>query len=399
MLFGNSMKQCPAISIIVPVYKTEKYIARCLESLINQTFKDIEIICVNDGSPDKAPVICEEYAQKDDRIIILSQTNQGLSSARNTGLLHARGKYIQFCDSDDFFDLTMCEKMYDIISSTEVDIVVTDVNIVYEDLAMNCDENYFRIPFQGISQITNETFKQINVFAWNKIYRKDLIDRFTISFPQGLYYEDVSFVFKYLMVSKTIYCLRNPLYNYICRLDSIMGKTRYTKPDFAIDHIYVIRDIANFMEKNAFHKKFEQVFVWMVLTYMSYACIHGNEKVYTKAFETGSALLQNVDFNAIMAGNYNQDDVLMLYALKKNNPNMFFALDIFKPVIQRTKGTLFIPTLQSCILFPWYIYNIFCMVCNNPIPRRNIKVLSKAYFFFPYYVLKTYLTLAMRKQK
>jgi glycosyltransferase involved in cell wall biosynthesis len=419
----------PKISIIVPIYKTEKYIARCLESLVNQTFRDIEIICINDGSPDNSPAICEEYAKKDDRIIILSQTNQGLSAARNTGLLHARGKYIQFCDSDDFFDLTMCEKMYNIISTTNADIAVSDVNVVYDGISFWGDESYFRVPFRGISTITDATFKQINVFAWNKIYKKDLLDKFNITFPYGLYYEDAGFLFKYLMVSKTICCINDPLYNYICRADSIMEETCNNRPDYAIDHIYVIQDVACFLEIHGFNKKHVQAFIWMVLAYTGLSCIYGGEKVYSKAFETGSTMLKNIDFNSLMTETHNRDDVLRLYALKKCNTDMYFSVDRYNKEHERIKNEyeltkeenqklweqlndllktqaqifdkrfqdgLFIPTLRSYVLFPWYIYRIFCMVYNNTPPKCNIRLIFKAYLFFPYYVLKIYFTLLMR---
>jgi glycosyltransferase involved in cell wall biosynthesis len=425
------MSQSPVISIIVPVYNTGKYVARCLESLINQTFHDIEIICVNDGSPDNAPLICESYAQKDDRIVLLSQTNQGLSAARNAGLLHARGKYIQFCDSDDFFDPAMCEKMYNIVSSTNVDIVVTNVNTICENIPAWCDKNYLKVPFLGISKITEETFHQINVFAWNKLYKKDLIKKFDITFPYGLHYEDISFFYKYLMVSKYIYCIDDPLYNYIYRADSIMAQTFKDKPDYAIDHIYVIRDVAHFIEIHGFKKKFERIFIWMVLTYTGLACMHGGEKVYSRAFETGVVLLKNVDFNAIITGTYNRDDIIRLYALKMNSPDMYFSVDRFneenrlireenqklkeqlnseresyerKLAIQtrifdkRIKDGLLIPALRSFALFPWYLYKIFCMVYNLPLPVRSMPLLLRAYLFFPYYVLKTYLTLLMRKK-
>ena len=104
----NNMK----ISIIVPVYNVEKYLERCLDSLINQTLKDIEIICINDGSTDNSSEILKEYAKKDSRIIIINQNNQGISVARNNGMNKAKGKYIGFVDSDDWVDLDFFEKLY-----------------------------------------------------------------------------------------------------------------------------------------------------------------------------------------------------------------------------------------------------------------------------------------------
>ena len=387
----------PIISIIVPIYKTEKYISRCLESLINQTFRNIEIICINDGSPDKAMNICEDYAKKDRRIITLSQTNQGLSAARNIGLLYARGKYIQFCDSDDYYALTMCEKMLNVISLTDVDVVVASVNVI-KDSSDFLRANDFKVPFKGMLTITDATFKQINVFAWNKIFKKELIDRFDIVFPCGRHYEDAGFLFKYLTIAKTIYCIDEQLYNYVYqRHGSIMEQTRNSKPDYAIDHIYVIQDVAVFLNTHGLQKRYEQAFIWMVLTYTGLACMYGGEKVYKTAFEIGSQLLRNIDFNPLMSKNYSRDDIFRLYSLKKGDSEMYFWLEKHNRKFDgQSKKSVYITALCSCVFFPWYIYKIFCVVYNNQLPQRNIDVLFKAYLFFPYYVLKIYLAIVIR---
>ncbi|GHV79697.1 glycosyl transferase [Spirochaetia bacterium] len=315
----------PIISIIVPIYKTEHYIARCLDSLISQTFSNIEIICVNDGSPDNALAICEDYAKREKRISVFSQTNQGPSAARNTGLLHAQGEYIQFCDSDDYYDITMCEKMYNAIITSKADICVSGINIFYDNMPAFANEHYYQAPFHGIRLIDYEVFTQTNVFVWNKIYKKSLIDKYSITFPYGLHYEDACFLFKYLMISKKIYFISDLLYTYIIRPDSIMGSTRFTKPAYAIDHIYIIQDVAYFMAENGLEKKFEHTFIWMTLLYVHLSCWYGPDVIYEKTFEAGAALLNNIDFNAILCGNYSMDDVIRLYALKKKDSKMYFS--------------------------------------------------------------------------
>ena len=112
------------ISVIVPVYNSEKYLKQCLDSIVGQTFKDIEIICVNDGSTDSSSQILAEYASKDDRFVIINQENGGAGKARNTGLDASRGKYLSFLDSDDFFESTMLEKAYKKIEQDNSDFVV-----------------------------------------------------------------------------------------------------------------------------------------------------------------------------------------------------------------------------------------------------------------------------------
>jgi glycosyltransferase involved in cell wall biosynthesis len=434
----------PAITIIVPVYKTEKYIARCLESLVNQTFRDIEIICVNDGSPDNAPVICEEYAQRDSRIILLAQTSQGLSAARNIGLSHAHGEYIQFCDSEDYSEITMCEKLYNAIVTSGADIAMGEANIICDNAIMFTDQEYYSVPFRGICPINDDVFKKTNAFVWNKIFKKSLLDQYGITFPYGLYYEDTCFLFKYLMVSKAIYYVDEPLYNYVFRSDSIMAETRK-----AIDHVYIINDVAHFMGVNDLVNKFVNIFTWMTHHYTYLACLWGGEHVHQKAFEAGAALLNNIDYNTAMGATiYNKDDVIRLYALKKIDRDLYFSVDranaeresliqerdlliqerdsliqeqeyliqeqasrfsIFeqqmaelaadhaKTFDRGLKDDLFIPALRSCLFFPWYIYKTFCMIYNKPCPKRSISILLRSCFFFPYYVLKIYLTMLARQ--
>jgi glycosyltransferase involved in cell wall biosynthesis len=411
----------PVISIIVPVYKTEKYIARCLESLVNQTFRDIEIICVNDGSPDNAPAVCADYAQKDSRIILLAQSNQGLSAARNTGLSHARGEYIQFCDSDDYYDTTMCEKLFSAIVASGADLAMAGTNIVYEDgiPAEPGSEDYYWVKFKGLHKITSEVFQKTNVSVWNKIYRKKVIDEYDIRFPAGLNYEDACFSFKYLFVAKYIFYLDEPLYNYIRRTGSIMYISLYEKTPRAIDHVNILYDIEVFMEKHGLTRNYTSIFVWMIVSYANYAIWNGTEAIYQEVFEKCAGLLKEIDFNDCMAESYDKNDVIRLYALKKGDRDLYFSVDrgimerdsliqerdsLIQEKQQRAqtfdrglKDGLFIPALRSCLFFPWYIYKTFCMIYNMPYPKRSISILLRACFFFPYYVLKIYLTMLMRQ--
>ena len=117
----------PKVSIVVPVYKVEEYIDRCLDSLLNQTLKDIEIILVDDGSPDNCPKICDEYAQKDARVRVVHKQNEGLGYARNSGMEVAVGEYIAFVDSDDFVDIRMFEELYDVARGNDSDVVYCNI--------------------------------------------------------------------------------------------------------------------------------------------------------------------------------------------------------------------------------------------------------------------------------
>ena len=123
----------PKISVVVPIYKVEKYLDRCIYSIINQTYTNLEIILVDDGSPDNCPKICDEYASKDNRIKVIHKQNGGLSSARNAGIKVATGDYIGFVDSDDFIELDMYEQMYKVAYENDVDLVMSDYYKVHKD--------------------------------------------------------------------------------------------------------------------------------------------------------------------------------------------------------------------------------------------------------------------------
>ncbi len=224
----------PKISVIVPVYNVEKYLKQCLESIINQTFKDIEIICVNDGSLDKSRKILEEYKNKDSRIRIIDKKNGGLSSARNAGLRFSTGEYISFIDSDDWIDETMFEKLYNNITKMNTDISICAVHRFDEKKSQIDDSNpYFTLEY------FNETFDNkvfsykdtthflmdVCVMAWNKLYRKSFLDELGVEFPEGLIFEDGPFFFSIFFKTNRVSIIRDFLYYYrINRKGSIVQK-------------------------------------------------------------------------------------------------------------------------------------------------------------------------------
>jgi glycosyltransferase involved in cell wall biosynthesis len=267
----------PITSIIVPIYDAEKYLPCCLESLINQTFKDIEIICVIDGSVDNSLEICENYKNMDSRIIIITQENQGPSAARNTGLLYARGKYIQFCDPDDSYSHNMCEELYNAISSSDADIITSGTRIIYDHIKVHHGElEYFRVKSQGLKSINEVAFRITDVSVWNKLFKKTIIDTYKINFPQGLIYEDACFFYKYLFMSKTIYYIPEHLYNYTRHDKSIMSNTYKKKISFAKNHLLIMENIKTFMMDKKLNTCYEKDLFLLILIpaiyfYISYS--------------------------------------------------------------------------------------------------------------------------------
>ena len=206
----------PKVSVIVPVYNVEKYITRCLTSLINQTLDDLEIILVNDGSQDNSEQIIRQFKRKHNNIIYVTKENGGLSSARNFGLIYATGEYVAFLDSDDYADRTTYQKMYEKAKATNSDYVECDFIWQYPD-RQKMDTGYRY-------KDKKEMFEKARVVAWNKLIKRDIIINNKLEFPVGLYYEDVEFFYKLLPYVNSFAFVEEPLIYYVQREDSIVNK-------------------------------------------------------------------------------------------------------------------------------------------------------------------------------
>ncbi len=222
------------ISVIIPVYNVENYLSKCLDSVINQTFKDIEIICVNDGSTDNSRKILEEYKNKDSRIKIVDKENGGLSSARNAGMKAATGKFLSFIDSDDWVELNMLEKLYENITSLNTDISICAVHL-FDETKQQIDDSqsYFNLScfdetFDNRAfsfEDTKPFLMDVCVMAWNKLYRHSFIKECNVEFPDGLIFEDGPFFFSIFFKTKRVSIVRDLLYFYrINRVGSIVQK-------------------------------------------------------------------------------------------------------------------------------------------------------------------------------
>ena len=208
------------VSIIVPIFKVEPYLRNCLESIINQTYRNIEIILVDDGSPDGCGKICDEYSDKDDRIIVIHQNNKGLSSARNKGLDVASGEYILFVDSDDWIELNTCEVVLTIALNLHVDIVCFG-NVE----SFQTGKSIIRTIDNSMIIEKKDILKQllwggdIHNAVWNKLFRRSLFKE--VRFPEGRIWEDGAVMYKLIHFANEIYVTNHVLYHYIHRNNSI----------------------------------------------------------------------------------------------------------------------------------------------------------------------------------
>ncbi|MBR3134492.1 MAG: SP_1767 family glycosyltransferase [Clostridia bacterium] len=213
------------VSIIVPVYNVERYLVDSIESAVNQTYKNIEIILIDDGSKDSSGIICDDYAKKDNRIKVIHQENAGLSGARNTGLSEATGDYIMFLDSDDTFELDACEKLVEYIDETNADYVIGNYANMSEDGKVWDKPIFDKSKYHKFKlSITDydQSFYIMNSGVWNKIFRKSFLDELGILFEDRLPAEDAIFTTYCFIKSKNVYYLPEIVYDYRLRdADSI----------------------------------------------------------------------------------------------------------------------------------------------------------------------------------
>jgi glycosyltransferase involved in cell wall biosynthesis len=208
------------ISIIVPVYNVEEYLTNCLDSICNQTLKEIEIIIINDGSTDNSSEIIKEFQKNDKRIKVITQKNQGLSAARNAGLDIATGEYIGFVDSDDFISPDMYMDLYNKILEYDTDIVICNHYILEND-SLRTNSNYSDYLIETDKKYTYYLLRDeaIKNFVWSRLYKKELFDG--VRFPIGKVFEDIYLSFYLLGKIKNSYYISEPLYCYRVREGSI----------------------------------------------------------------------------------------------------------------------------------------------------------------------------------
>lgn len=239
-----------AVSIIVPVYNTEEYLQKCLNSLTNQTLKNIEIICVNDGSTDNSLKILQDNAIKDDRIKIINQENKKQGAARNAGMQVATGEYIGFVDSDDYVDLNYFERLYRNASSRDSDIALaTNVRIGKNKFKL-------RLNLQTVEKYTKLQDKLDVCHQWknecptNKIYRKSYLDANNIQWPEGIYCEDKLFTIKAVYFANAVVTVPDVYYYYFDNPKSTVNTySRRHKKQFNIDKNNARRDVVCFLKR------------------------------------------------------------------------------------------------------------------------------------------------------
>ena len=247
----------PKVSLIIPVYNVENYIEKCLNSVVNQTLKDMEVIIVNDGSKDLSKQKIQKYLEKYPWIKYLEKENGGLSDARNYGMPYATGKYIAFLDSDDYVEKTMYEEMYNIAEKENADMV--DCDFVWEY------PNRKRKDIGEIYKNKKEIIEKCRVVAWNKIIKREILEKTKIKFPVGLRYEDMEFFYKLVPYINKVSFIKKCFVHYVQRENSIANTQNVRTKE-----IFIILDniISYYKEKGLYDEyrdELEYIYVKFLL--------------------------------------------------------------------------------------------------------------------------------------
>lgn len=244
------------VSIIIPVYNDEKYLAQCLDSIIQQTYLNIEVIVINDGSTDKSKEIIMEYQEWYPNLIYLEQENQGLSVARNIALKHAKGEYVFYIDSDDYLEKHTINRLYNKIIESNSDLVICGHREVYDEsmvgkdieVKLKMDEMMIYSGEEVADMVLNCSFLGV---VWNKMYKREHLIKHNLHFEEGRYTQDWYPIFVQIHKAIKITFINDPLYNYRIRANSTTNKKTTKNID---DYVYAANNIIKYATENLLNK-------------------------------------------------------------------------------------------------------------------------------------------------
>ena len=246
------------ISIILPIYNVEKYIEDCLKSIQEQTFTDFEVIAVDDCGQDNSIAIYESFMKNDSRFkLVKHEKNKGLSAARNTGISNSNSEYIVCIDSDDWVEPILLEAVYNVFEKSEIEAVWFNANMIQDSTGEHYSTIFDPKKFllnAGWMKITPQNFNKFPDYAWNKAYRKSALEKYSLKFPEGLYFEDADFYLRAYTNIKKVYYIMTPLYNYRMREDSIVTGSSNLEKKFDDIFKLVERAYDYLIETNNFEK-------------------------------------------------------------------------------------------------------------------------------------------------
>lgn len=288
----------PKVSVIVPIYNVEKYLEKCINSLLSQTLEDIQIILVNDGSKDNSGNIAKEYEKNNkDKVIYVEKENGGLSDARNYGLKYATGDFIAFLDSDDYIEKNAYEEMYNKAIEENADYVECD--FIWEF------PNKIRIDKQYPYKNKKEMLSFVRVVAWNKLIKRQLITDNNLEFPKGLRYEDVEFTYKLIPFLNKFAYVDKPFIHYVQREGSIAN----VQNERTAEIFTVLDNVIEFYKKNNIYEKYRDELEYNYARYLLCSSLKRmckikdktiKEKLLTESWERLNSNFPNWKENVIL---------------------------------------------------------------------------------------------------
>lgn len=289
----------PQVSIIVPVYNVEKYLRRCVDSILAQKFLDFEVLLIDDGSTDKSGEICEDYVQKDSRIRVFRKTNGGVSSARNLALDNKKGEWVVFVDSDDYIS---DNHIHDLLQATnsnkEIDVVIDYATRIYNNRTEKEKYQERTLTISDVKVLFSEDDLIWHTSPWGKLYKSEIIDKYEIRFPKGMHIgEDACFLFSYLIRCRCVRTICNCGYNYMIENEKTLTKriNSFESELFGLQNIQksisslhqVVGDFIN-----------HGCFAWLIASYQRRCLIALYRS--NKSFRYRYSFISSIDFNCYL---------------------------------------------------------------------------------------------------
>jgi glycosyltransferase involved in cell wall biosynthesis len=326
------------ISVIVPVYNVELYLDKCITSLLRQTYNNLEIILVNDGSTDNSLEICEKYQLSDNRIFIINKKNGGLSSARNAGINIAKGTYLSFVDSDDWVEEDFIDTLYNQLEKYNADIsqcgsiqeVIQD-NGISRNAIIRSEEVIIMTGIEALINLQDRKTYLDNVVAWNKLYKRELFE--SLRYPEGMNHEDIAIIHELLYSARTIAVNRSTLYHYIQRTNSITSSKFNIKK---LDTIHALERRLDF-----FHENNEPELIAITLPHYFRALLANAAGLFFSSFDNKKIYLDeilakiNKSINHFSMNKYMSRADKLLLAVYRTHPILGFYANNSLPFLKK----------------------------------------------------------------
>lgn len=320
------------ISVIIPVYNIAAHLQQCLDSVVGQTFSDIEIICVDDGSTDESPKILTNYAARDNRFQILTQENAGPGAARNAGLARAKGEYVIFLDSDDWFEADFLEQMFKQMRKTDADITICRAvefdsrtgREISSEWMLKKEYLPSKIIFSP-EEISQYLFQFTYGMAWDKLYRREFLQKTGLRYPLLRNSEDLAFVFPSLLAAKSISIIDKVLIHHrICRFSSV-SNTRSNQPEAAYEAFSIVK---TYLERHDLMEQYQQSFMNWAMEFLVWNVANLDDQKAQKQYfqELKHRWLPQMNFDIYPRSYYRDSFTYAKYWLIKCFPYSIFCI-------------------------------------------------------------------------